>query len=118
MGLPRPVRLTLLPDSLHTGKCMRMTCKGGVSTWSASTLYGKTHSSTVGLHCQERHRTELMILALAGLAGKYAADANDAEIVDPREYYQGSLRRTLKKYPHIGKTIPAMGYSAQQVCAS
>jgi len=59
-----------------------------------------------------------MILALAGLAGKYAADANDAEIVDPREYYQGSLRRTLKKYPHIGKTIPAMGYSPQQVCAS
>ncbi|CAK0779482.1 hypothetical protein CVIRNUC_004785 [Coccomyxa viridis] len=48
-------------------------------------------------------------------AGKYAAEANDAQIVDPREYYQGSLKRTLKKYPHIGKTIPAMGYSAKQV---
>ena len=68
--------------------------------------------------CQKLHRKELMILALAGIAGKYAADANKAEIVDPREYYQGSLRRTLKKYPHIGKTIPAMGYSPQQVCAS
>ena len=66
----------------------------------------------------KRHRTELVILALAGLAGKYAADANDAEIVDPREYYQGSLRRTLKKFSHIGKTIPAMGYSPQQVCAT
>ena len=41
-------------------------------------------------------------------AGKYAAEANDAQIVDPREYYQGSLKRTLK-------TIPAMGYSAKQV---
>ena len=48
-------------------------------------------------------------------AGKYAAEANNAQIVDPREYYQGSLKRTLKKYPHIGKTIPAMGYSAKQV---
>jgi predicted GTPase len=35
--------------------------------------------------------------------------------VDPRDYYQGSLKRTLKKYRHIGKTIPAMGYSAEQV---
>ncbi len=97
---------------------MQVTCKGDTSTWSASTLYGGTHSSTGGLHCQKLHRKELMILALAGIAGKYAADANKAEIVDPREYYQGSLRRTLKKYPHIGKTIPAMGYSPQQVCAS
>lgn len=51
-------------------------------------------------------------------AGKYAAEANNAEIVDPREYYQGSLKRTLKKYRHIGKTIPAMGYSAKQVQSS
>ena len=50
-------------------------------------------------------------------AGKYAAEANDAEIVDPREYYQGTLRRTLKKYRHIGKTIPAMGYSPKEVTA-
>ena len=35
--------------------------------------------------------------------------------MDPREYYQGSLKRTLKKYLHIGKTVPAMGYSAKQV---
>ena len=59
-----------------------------------------------------------MILAVAGLACKYAAAANNAEIGEPREYYQGSLRRTLKKYPHIGKTIPAMGYSPQQLSAS
>lgn len=49
--------------------------------------------------------------------GKYAAEANNAEIVDPREYYQGTLRRTLKKYRHIGKTIPAMGYSPKEVTA-
>ncbi|CAL5218913.1 g659 [Coccomyxa viridis] len=48
-------------------------------------------------------------------AGKYAAEANNAEIVDPREYYQGTLRRTLKKYSHIGKTIPATGYSPKEV---
>ena len=48
-------------------------------------------------------------------AGKYIHWAIKAQIVDPREHYQGSLRRTLKKYPHIGKTIPAMGYSAKQV---
>ena len=54
------------------------------------------------------------LLTHAYTAGKYAAEANDAQIVDPREYYQGSLKRTLKKYPHIGKTIPAMGYSPKQ----
>ena len=35
--------------------------------------------------------------------------------MDPRDYYQGTLRRTLKKYRHIGKTIPAMGYSPKEV---
>lgn len=38
-----------------------------------------------------------------------------AELVDPRPYFKGSLRKTYQKYPHIGKTIPAMGYSPQQI---
>jgi hypothetical protein len=38
-----------------------------------------------------------------------------AEIVDPRPYFVGELAATLAKYPHIGKVVPAMGYSEQQV---
>ena len=49
-------------------------------------------------------------------AGKFAAQkAGASEIVDPRSFLKGSLRRTYMKYPHIGKLIPAMGYWAQQV---
>jgi predicted GTPase len=38
-----------------------------------------------------------------------------AEIVDPRPYFVGELAATLAKYPHIGKVVPAMGYSEQQL---
>lgn len=38
-----------------------------------------------------------------------------AEIVDPRPHAQGSLADTFKKFPWIGKALPAMGYSAQQL---
>jgi predicted GTPase len=44
-------------------------------------------------------------------AQKYGA----GEIVDPRPYLKGSLMDTYKKYPHLGKLIPAMGYWPQQV---
>jgi predicted GTPase len=36
-------------------------------------------------------------------------------IVDPRPYLTGSLKNTFKKYPHIGKVLPAMGYGRKQV---
>eukprot|EP00884_Botryococcus_braunii_P019698 jgi/Botrbrau1/6411/Bobra.49_1s0028.2 len=48
-------------------------------------------------------------------AGKYAVEKFGAELVDPRPFLKGSLRKTYQKYRHIGKTIPAMGYSPQQI---
>jgi len=37
------------------------------------------------------------------------------ELVDPRPYAVGSLKEVFKRYPHIGKVLPAMGYSEAQV---
>lgn len=48
-------------------------------------------------------------------AGKYAAEQHNANVVDPKPHFVGSLKDTLQKYPHIGSTIPAMGYSPEQV---
>ncbi|MEX2725486.1 MAG: cyclic 2,3-diphosphoglycerate synthase, partial [Candidatus Freyarchaeota archaeon] len=44
-------------------------------------------------------------------ARKYAAK----EIVDPRPYTVGSIKRVFETYPHIGCLLPAMGYSPQQI---
>ena len=44
-------------------------------------------------------------------AQKYGA----AEIVDPRPFTVGKLSQTFEKYPNIGKLLPAMGYSKEQV---
>lgn len=44
-------------------------------------------------------------------AEKYQA----GEVVDPREKFMGEMAVTLKKYPHIGPVMPAMGYSEQQL---
>ena len=38
-----------------------------------------------------------------------------AEIMDPRPYAVGSLKTTFKKYPHLGKVLPAMGYGPKQI---
>jgi predicted GTPase len=49
-------------------------------------------------------------------AGKAAAELFGArEIIDPRPYAVGSLRDLFHRYPHLGKTLPAVGYSPQQV---
>ena len=49
-------------------------------------------------------------------AGIVAAETfNAAEIVDPRPFAQGSLKKTYTVYPHIGNVIPAMGYSPDQI---
>jgi predicted GTPase len=37
------------------------------------------------------------------------------EIVDPRSYAVGSIADTYRTYPGIGRLLPAMGYSDQQV---
>ncbi len=48
-------------------------------------------------------------------AGTIAAERFGAsEIVDPRPYAIGTIADTFKKYPHIGKLLPAMGYSDVQ----
>ena len=37
------------------------------------------------------------------------------EIVDPRPFLQGLMRATFEKYPEIGRLLPAMGYSDDQI---
>jgi predicted GTPase len=49
-------------------------------------------------------------------AGVIAArEGGAAELVDPRPYARGSLGETFRGYPHIGKLLPAMGYSEKQM---
>jgi len=49
-------------------------------------------------------------------AGTVAAQKLGAkEIIDPRPYTVASITATYKKYPNIGKLLPAMGYGDQQV---
>ncbi len=38
-----------------------------------------------------------------------------AELVDPRPFAVGFIRKTFEQYPDIGDVIPAMGYSGEQV---
>jgi predicted GTPase len=54
---------------------------------------------------------EMKIGAAVVAAKKYGA----AEIVDPRPFTTGKLTETFERYPNIGKLLPAMGYSDQQV---
>ena len=49
-------------------------------------------------------------------AGTIAAKRFGAsEMVDPRPHAVGSIKETLKKYPHLGNLLPAMGYTDQQI---
>ncbi len=38
-----------------------------------------------------------------------------AEIVDPRPFAVGSIAEAYKKYPQLGKVVPALGYFGQQL---
>ena len=49
----------------------------------------------------------------AGLLG--AMDCGPAEIVDPRPWAVGSIVQTFKKYVHLERVLPAMGYGDEQV---
>lgn len=52
---------------------------------------------------------------LAFGAGYVAAERfGAAEIIDPRPAAVGSLAEVFRQYPHLGKVVPAMGYSPQQ----
>ena len=49
-------------------------------------------------------------------AGVVAAQKFGAsEIIDPRPYATGSIKKTYQKYPHIGFLLPAMGYGQEQI---
>jgi predicted GTPase len=43
-----------------------------------------------------------------------AMDAGVKQVVDPREHAVGSLCDTFEAFPHLGRVLPAMGYSEQQ----
>lgn len=47
-------------------------------------------------------------------AGVVAAKAAGAEIVDPRPYAVGTIKRVLERYD-VGPVIPAQGYGPQQI---
>ena len=38
-----------------------------------------------------------------------------AEIVDPRPYAKGSIKKVYELWPHLGKLLPAIGYSEEQI---
>ncbi len=48
-------------------------------------------------------------------AGAAASRKLAEELVDPRPYAAGSLKEVYAKYPHIGRVLPAMGYSEEQI---
>jgi predicted GTPase len=52
---------------------------------------------------------------MADGAGAAASRKLARELVDPRPYVVGSLKEIYKKYPHIGRVLPAMGYSEEQI---
>jgi predicted GTPase len=53
-----------------------------------------------------------MSYGAAVLAAKqYAA----AELVDPRPFAVGSIRKTFELYPHLAELLPAMGYGRKQI---
>ncbi|HYH28587.1 MAG TPA: cyclic 2,3-diphosphoglycerate synthase [Actinomycetota bacterium] len=47
-------------------------------------------------------------------AGIVAARGHAAEVVDPREWAVGSLKKVYERYP-VGPVLPAMGYSREQI---
>lgn len=49
-------------------------------------------------------------------AGMIAAwDFGAKEVIDPRPFTVNSISQTFKKYPKIGKLLPAMGYGDEQI---
>jgi predicted GTPase len=48
-------------------------------------------------------------------AGASASRKLARELVDPRPYVVGSLKEVYENYPHIGRVLPAMGYSEVQI---
>ncbi len=48
-------------------------------------------------------------------AGLIAAEDGGAVIIDPRPTAVGSIAETFRKFPHLTRVLPAMGYTPEQV---
>ncbi len=48
-------------------------------------------------------------------AGMLVANKARARIIDASKYAVGSIKEIYKKYPHLNKILPAMGYSPKQI---
>jgi len=48
-------------------------------------------------------------------AGFVAAINSGAEIIDPRPYLTGTMKKVFEEFPHITQIVPAMGYNEQQI---
>jgi len=48
-------------------------------------------------------------------AGYVAAKRHGAEIIDPRPYAVGIIKKLYDQYKHIGYVVPALGYSSEQI---
>ena len=50
-----------------------------------------------------------------GIGTAAAIEYKAKTMVDPRKYAVGSIKEVYKKFPHLERVIPAMGYSKQQL---
>ncbi|MBN2043356.1 MAG: GTPase [Candidatus Aenigmarchaeota archaeon] len=48
-------------------------------------------------------------------AGFVAAKSLGCRIIDPRPFLTGSLKEVFRKFPNLGKVLPAMGYNRKQL---
>jgi len=48
-------------------------------------------------------------------AGYVAAKKYGAEVIDPRPYAVGIIKRMYEEYPHMGPVIPSTGYTPEQL---
>lgn len=48
-------------------------------------------------------------------AGTIIAKRYACKVIDARKYAVGSIKKVYKKYPHLKKELPAMGYSKKQI---
>lgn len=48
-------------------------------------------------------------------AGFFAAKKYHAQIIDPRKFAIGSIKKTFAKFPHLKEVLPAMGYGGKQI---
>lgn len=48
-------------------------------------------------------------------AGYVAAKMHGAEIIDPRPYAVGAIKKLYAQYQHMGNVVPAVGYNTEQI---